>query len=197
PCASSAPRWKIAFSTVWPSGHRSVYAAGFLAHLGAIGSATTEEGQRHPFRPVGKLVVRNLTSRSGVERTTFAEDLEPLARGDRALPQLLCEAIYVLGRILRVQHGPDVELVEIELDFLRVEYVAQLVHTKLFENPLELLLKDLPDPQLDRIFEREVECSYGMLLSDTVHPANALLEPHRIPREVVVYDYVAELQVQP
>ena len=83
------------------------------------------------------------------------------------------------------------------MDVLRVEHVAQLVHTKLFKNPLKLLLKDLPHPQLDRIFEREVECSYGMLLSDTVHPANALLEPHRIPREIVVYDDVAELQVQP
>ena len=36
----------------------------------------------------------------------------------------------------------------------------------------------------------------NVLLSDAVHPANALLDPHRVPRHVEVDDDVAELQVQ-
>ena len=35
-----------------------------------------------------------------------------------------------------------------------------------------------------------------MLLADTIHPANALFDPHGVPRHVEVDDDVTELQVQ-
>ena len=37
---------------------------------------------------------------------------------------------------------------------------------------------------------------YRLGLADAVHPADALLQPHRVPGDVIVDDHMAELQIQ-
>src|SRR5262249_31259638 len=54
----------------------------------------------------------------------------------------------------------------------------------------------VPDAQFDRSFEREVEGANDVLLANAVDATNPLLQLHRVPREVVIHDNVAELQVQ-
>ena len=48
----------------------------------------------------------------------------------------------------------------------------------------------------DGVFENEVDGAHHVALADTVHPANALFDAHRVPRHVEIDDHVAELQVQ-
>ena len=60
----------------------------------------------------------------------------------------------------------------------------------------KFLLQNLADPTLDRILQNKVQCPDHLRLADTVHPPDTLFHAHGIPRQVVVYDHVAELQIQ-
>ena len=78
-----------------------------------------------------------------------------------------------------------------------IEDVAGFVHAKLFENDRELLLQDLADAELDAVLEEEIDGADNCLLADTIHAANPLLDPHGIPRDVVIDDDVTKLEVEP
>src|SRR2546426_8174142 len=51
-----------------------------------------------------------------------------------------------------------------------------------------------PSTPLSRSYE--VRGTYGMGLANTVHPADAMLQPHGVPRDVIVDYHMAELEVQ-
>ena len=62
---------------------------------------------------------------------------------------------------------------------------------------LQLGVQPFEQLPLDRVGGAEVEDVAVVLLADPVHPAHPLLEPHRVPRQVVVDHQVAELEVDP
>ncbi|MBT9156885.1 MAG: hypothetical protein DDT37_01876 [Firmicutes bacterium] len=78
----------------------------------------------------------------------------------------------------------------------RVEDVAGLVNAELREDHGEFLLEHLTDPMFDRILKDEVDRADGVRLPDAINPANSLLEPHRVPGDVVVDHHMTELEVQ-
>ena len=88
------------------------------------------------------------------------------------------------------------QLVEDRIGLNRIHHISRLVNAKLLRDDLELFLQHLAHAVLHGVFEHEVDGTHHVLLSDTVYPANALLDPHRVPRHVEVDDEMAELQVQ-
>ena len=77
-----------------------------------------------------------------------------------------------------------------------VEHIASLVNAELVEYYRKLLLQHFADAELDRVFKYEVDCPYSLGLANTIHTADSLFQPHRVPREVVVDNDVGELQIQ-
>ena len=69
----------------------------------------------------------------------------------------------------------------------------QLAHDQLEQ--LDLLIEQLEDVRLDRPRRCEVHDVDLARLPDAVQPSNALLHHHRVPRQVVVHEHVAELEV--
>jgi hypothetical protein len=62
---------------------------------------------------------------------------------------------------------------------------------------IDLRLEYVQDPLLDRAAGDEVGQQYVVLLTHAVQPAQALLDLHRVPRQVHVDHDMAELQVAP
>ena len=58
------------------------------------------------------------------------------------------------------------------------------------------VFQHLAHAMLDRVLQHEVDGAHDVRLADTVDAADALFDPHRVPRHVEVDDDVAELQVQ-
>ena len=77
-----------------------------------------------------------------------------------------------------------------------VEHVAGLVDAELVEDYRELLLQHFADAELYRVLKHEVDCPYRLGLADTVHTADPLFQPHRVPGDVVIDNDMGELQVQ-
>ena len=88
------------------------------------------------------------------------------------------------------------QLVEDRVGLDRIHHVGRLVDAKLLRDDLELFLQHLAHAVFHGVFEHEVDGANHVLLSNAVHLANALLDPHRVPRHVEVDDDMAELQVQ-
>ena len=78
----------------------------------------------------------------------------------------------------------------------RIQHVLGLVHAELFQDRRQLLFEDFLHPQFHAVLEDQVERLHRELLADAVHTPDPLLDPHRIPRQIVVDDDVGELQVQ-
>src|SRR5207245_4217654 len=95
----------------------------------------------------------------------------------------------------RVRAGGESELLEIPPAFEVTEDRLHLAHHQLEE--VDALVEDRQDALLDRAGEAEVEDLDGLGLPDAVQPADALLDPHRVPRQVEVDQAVAELEVEP
>jgi hypothetical protein len=58
------------------------------------------------------------------------------------------------------------------------------------------VFQDLANAMLDRVLEDEVDRAHYVRLPDAINAADALFDPHGIPRHVEVDDDVAELKVQ-
>src|SRR5690606_14624043 len=59
----------------------------------------------------------------------------------------------------------------------------------------QLFLEDREYPFVDRVLHHQVERSHRVILADPVDTTYALLDTHRVPRQVVVHDDVSELEV--
>ena len=94
------------------------------------------------------------------------------------------------------ENGVDIELLEVEAVFFRIEHIGELVNAELLQDPLQLFFQHFTHAQLDGVFQGEVESPHHVGLADAINPTDALLQLHRIPGQVVVDDHVAELQVQ-
>src|SRR5690242_16362808 len=62
---------------------------------------------------------------------------------------------------------------------------------------LDLLIEKAEHVCLDRVARGEVDDVRFTSLADAVNAADALLDDHRVPGELVVHEPIAELQVQP
>src|SRR5439155_1945925 len=91
--------------------------------------------------------------------------------------------------------GPQVEhdVFELALVLQISEDLADLAHDQL--EHVDLAVEHLEDMVLDGPGSGEVEDPHRLRLADAVDTADALLDPHRIPGQVVVDDRVAELEV--
>ena len=97
---------------------------------------------------------------------------------------------------VRIEDGRGEHILEQLTGLRRVEHVAGLVDTELGEDHRELLLQHFADPELDRVLKHEVDCPHRLGLADTIHAADPLFQPHRVPGDIVVDDDMGELQVQ-
>src|SRR5690606_3494216 len=116
------------------------------------------------------------------------------------LPGLILDAFQDLVDLrlhhIGIEDGLHIQIIEDLARLGRVEHVTGLVDAKLFEDDRQFLLQDLADTVFDRVLEHEVDSAYRVRLTDAVHPADALLQAHWIPGNVVVDNYMAELEVE-
>src|SRR5690606_37894354 len=77
----------------------------------------------------------------------------------------------------------------------RLEHIVALVDTELVQDGGQLFLEDREYPFVDRVLHHQVERSHRVILADPVDTTYALLDTHRVPRQVVVHDDVSELEV--
>ena len=96
-------------------------------------------------------------------------------------------------RMLQALHK---QLIEHRLHFCRVHHIRSLVHAELLGDEGEFFFQNLPHTVLHRVFQHKIQRTHHVLLPDAIHPPNALLDAHRVPRHVEIDDDVAELQVQ-
>ena len=156
----------------------------------------TQIRERHAFRPVRDAVMGDLPSDARVRFRRTSEDAQAFSRRGRL-------GAYALGQLVRpsfgrfrLQHRVHIQLVKIEPALFRIQDIRQLVHAELRQDASELVLQDLAHAQLNGVLQREVQGAHDMVLPDPVHPADALLELHWIPGQVVIDDHVAELEIE-
>src|SRR5581483_10792514 len=102
--------------------------------------------------------------------------------------------VYALGVQERLaQEGLEVH--PLDLEHLADDVVDATA--EVLAHLFELLQQPEQEAALDRVLGAEVEDPDLRLLADPVDAAHALLEPHRVPGQVVVDHQVAELEVDP
>src|SRR5690606_1194839 len=109
------------------------------------------------------------------------------------LPELPHELLEIRLRI-RVEECLADGLLELLAAAVLAQDYVQLAHDQPEE--LDLLVENVQDVLLDGAGRREVDDVRLAGLADAVDTANALLDHHRVPRQLVVHESVAELQVE-
>jgi len=76
-----------------------------------------------------------------------------------------------------------------------VEHIGALIHAELLQDGRQLQLEHVLHPAFDAVSKDEVDRLHRLGLSDAIHAADALLNPHRVPGQVVVDDDTAKLKI--
>ena len=151
---------------------------------------------RHPLDPVGQRVDHQAPCLPWIEVLGTSQDGPAVSYRLPLLLDLAHDGVDLGTQGVRPQDGLDVEVVEELARLGRVEDVAGLVDSELLQDDGQLLFQDLANPVLHRVLDDEVDGPHRVLLTDAVHPTDALFKSHRVPRDIVVDYHVAELQIQ-
>ena len=80
--------------------------------------------------------------------------------------------------------------------FFGVEHIGEFVYSELFENARQLFFQNVSDAELNGSFKSEVQRANDMFLTDTIDTADSLFDLHRVPRQIVIHDDMAELKIK-
>ena len=136
----------------------------------------------HPFYPVRQRVGHQIPRLSGIDVLGVPENGHVVADRPPLLPDRFHRRLDPGIERLGPEDRFDVQVVEEMPGQRRIQDVASLVDAKLLEDHGQLLFQNLADTVLDRVLDRKVDCTHGVRLADAVHPSDALLQLHRIPR---------------
>ena len=181
-----------------------------LRRLGAIGpthapdisvprrrsAARRQSVDDSPFQPELGRVVTPLAGLVSIKIVGHRQQIAVPVRFRQRRAQLRDDAVTFAFDGVGVLKALYEQLVEHRLHFRRVHDIGCLVHAELLSDDGELFFQHLPNAVLHRVFQHEVESTNHVLLADTIHATDPLLDPHRVPRHVEVDDDVAELKVQ-
>ena len=103
------------------------------------------------------------------------------------------ESALAATRRVRLRPAPEDLVLERTLHLPRAEDLFHLAHDQ-FEHA-DLALEDLEHVGLERAAAHQVHDAHRVRLPQSVDAADALLEPHGVPGQVVVHDDARELQV--
>ena len=115
-------------------------------------------------------------------------------RGDEMLREL-GEPLLAAARRLTLGPAPEHLVLERALRLPGAEDLLHLADDQL--EHLDLALEDLEHVGLERAATRQIDDAHGMLLPQSMHATDALLDPLGIPGQVIVHDERAELEVEP
>ena len=81
------------------------------------------------------------------------------------------------------------------LVYCRIRYIIGLVNTQFLKDGLQFFYNHFIHSRIYRIVSKHIVGCNGVLLADTVHTTDTLLDAHGVPGQIVVEHYVAELHV--
>ena len=138
----------------------------------------------------------NLLHQPGIELCVFSQ--KPVGRSYflDALPQRSLQPLNTGLNFFRAEDSLFIQILEIRRYLRRVENIAHLVNAEIRQDCGQFFLEDFLHPVFNSVLQDEVECPDNVFLADAVHSADALLQAHGVPRQVVIDDHVAKLQIQ-
>ena len=89
-----------------------------------------------------------------------------------------------------------IDISKINFRDFAIKDIRILIDAHFFEDHRELFFQHFPYTVFNRLCYDEIENLHISRLPDTIYTTTALLDLHRIPRQIVVNDDIRELQVQ-
>src|SRR5690349_3015320 len=193
PAGAATSRTRSTPSADWSSGvsaaSQTIPSRATVAPRASSTEASSSGSSERLRSALPRAILIHLVQELPVQLLHRVVPLPSHVEGRAQLAELLLQILLSLGA------RPDAEDLVLEGARLRVgaQHHVQVSDDRAEE--IDLLVHDLEDVGLDRVSRAEVVDPHVLGLPQAVQAPDPLLDPHRIPGQVVVHEVVAELEI--